>query len=83
MTNDQNLFTQELSSSIHYGFIDANQFTSGIYSPKLILNKSEIGQYVLIDIQEELDKCLSFCFFSRFYFQSWDSNVKITTRRFS
>ena len=62
MTNDQNLFTQELSSSIHYGFIDANQFTSGIYSPKLILNKPEIGQYVLTDIQEELDKCLSFAF---------------------
>ncbi|MBS4456730.1 DEAD/DEAH box helicase [Tuanshanicoccus lijuaniae] len=69
-------FKEQLKNSVFHGFIDSKEFFSGVYAPKLILNKPDEGQYVLTSIQDELNKCLSFSFSVAFISQAGIAMLK-------
>ena len=54
-------FVDQLSKSLHHGFIHRQQYPDGNYSPKILINKPKEQNYVLSFLQEELTKCQSFC----------------------
>ncbi|ULG73697.1 DEAD/DEAH box helicase [Macrococcus brunensis] len=58
---NQNKYLNYLEDSIKHGFINHIDYQNSLYAPKLLLNSSETGKYVLNDIQNELNKSISFC----------------------
>lgn len=55
-------FENQLKNSINYSLIDENKYEGGSYSPKILINNSDINQFVLTDIQQELTDSVSFSF---------------------
>ncbi|HFI0463019.1 TPA: DUF3427 domain-containing protein [Streptococcus suis] len=62
MTEKIKQFENNLRDSLHYGFINIDYLKNGIYAPELVLNKPEQGQFVLNELQTQLEKCQSFMF---------------------
>lgn len=56
----QQLFEQQLSQSLKFGFIHNVNYQNNLYAPKIIINNPDKGQHVLTEIQEELSKCSAF-----------------------
>lgn len=58
--NFSNQYQEYLGESLKFGFINNIDYKNATYSPKILMNDPEHGQHVLTDIQNELNKCLSF-----------------------
>lgn len=54
-------FEAQLKQSLNYGFIHNVNYKDNSYSPKVLTNNPKTGEYVLTEIQNELNKSLSFC----------------------
>ena len=54
-------FESQLDQSLKYGFIHNVQYRNNLYSPKVLTNNPETGEYILNDLQNELKKARSFC----------------------
>lgn len=54
-------FERQLDQSLKYGFIHNVQHRNNLYSPKVLTNNPETGEYILNELQNELKKAQSFC----------------------
>lgn len=72
----QTLFKKHLLESLKYGFIDREQKLSNQYSPKIVINNPSEKQFVLTDIQEELQKSVAFYFSVAFVTKSGIAMIK-------
>lgn len=59
--NDNLRYEEYLEESLKFGFIHNINFKNSTYAPKILLNDSKTGQYVLTEIQSEIEKSQSFC----------------------
>src|SRR5690625_987614 len=59
--NEYRNFINQLDQSLKYGFIHDIHYKNNHYSPKVLINNPESGEYVLNEIQNELRKSKSFC----------------------
>lgn len=50
-----------LEESLKFGFIHHIDFKNSTYAPKILLNDPATGQFVLTEIQSEIEKSQSFC----------------------
>lgn len=58
--DDYQYFEKQLDESLKYGFIHNVKHQNNSYSPKILINNPDTGEFVLNDIQTELKKCQSF-----------------------
>ncbi|WLR51877.1 DEAD/DEAH box helicase [Bacillus tianshenii] len=63
-------FIENLSASLHKGFIDQSYNEFGSYTPKLLVNNTKKNENVLIPLIEELQNCQSFMFSVAFITES-------------
>ena len=59
--NTKQNFESQLDQSLKYGFIHNVQYRNNLYSPKVLTNNPETGEYILNELQNELKKAQSFC----------------------
>lgn len=57
----QQHFEQQLDQSLKYGFIHNIQYRNNLYSPKVLTNNPQTGEFILTELQNELKKAQSFC----------------------
>lgn len=62
MTKNQTTnYPDFLEESLKYGFIHNMNYKNSNYAPKILVNDMETGQHVLTDLQNEINKSISFC----------------------
>lgn len=62
MLNDKHRnFEKQLDQSLKFGFLHNVTYKNNLYSPKVLTNNPDTGEYVLNEIQNELKKAKSFC----------------------
>lgn len=69
-------FVRSLQESLHKGFINQDQVQKGNYPPRLLINNSDTGEYVLTSFIEELENCESFLFSVAFITESGLATLK-------
>lgn len=69
-------FIQNLSSSLHKGFIDRNYDKYGSHKPRLIVNNVKGNENVLNIVLEELAHCSTFIFIVAFITESGLATLK-------
>ncbi|QST00989.1 DEAD/DEAH box helicase [Pontibacillus sp. ALD_SL1] len=67
---------RNLEDSLHRSFIDHRHRYSEMYSPKLLVNRSQGGETVLSSILEEIEHCRSFTFSVAFITESGLATLK-------
>lgn len=72
----QTLFKENLLESLQYGFVDNQKELNNQYSPKIVINNPKEKQFVLSDIQEELEKSTAFYFSVAFVTKSGIAMIK-------
>ena len=61
MLNDKHRnFEKQLDQSLKFGFLHNVTYKNNLYSPKVLTNNPDTGEYVLNEIQNELKKAKSF-----------------------
>ena len=69
-------FIQNLTTSLHEGFINKNQSSSGSFKPELLINNSKKNDTVLNTLQEELETSEDFLFSVAFITESGLATLK-------